>query len=109
MLLSREEQESQDWRQTVNKKGTNVGSPFSKAPEMLGSKEYGVRVDLYGIGVMYYEMLTGVPPFLISDSASESDILAHIHQNISKIFHPSYIGKNLEKYGNKKGKTCLSL
>jgi serum/glucocorticoid-regulated kinase 2 len=33
------------------------------APEVLKSEGYGLAVDWWGIGIMLYEMLVGLPPF----------------------------------------------
>jgi alpha-beta hydrolase superfamily lysophospholipase len=39
------------------------GSPFYIAPEMLSNSQYGKSVDIWAIGVLLYEMVTGGPPF----------------------------------------------
>jgi serine/threonine protein kinase len=48
--------------------GMLVGNPKYMAPEQLGELEEGeqldARADLYCLGVVLYEMLTGVPPFM---------------------------------------------
>jgi len=33
------------------------------APEMLGGEQYEKAVDMYGVGVLLYELLTGQNPF----------------------------------------------
>lgn len=32
-------------------------------PEMLEKKAHGKSIDWYGIGVLLYEILTGIPPY----------------------------------------------
>ena len=44
--------------------GTFVGTPAYMAPEqLLGESEADHRVDLYALGVLGYELLTGKVPF----------------------------------------------
>jgi len=33
------------------------------APEVIKGKEYNSKADIYSIGVCFYEMLFGKPPF----------------------------------------------
>lgn len=42
---------------------TFCGSISYIAPEMLTSKGYNMTVDWYLLGVLFYEMLTGKPPY----------------------------------------------
>jgi len=43
------------------------GSVAYLAPEMLRRRGHGHTVDLYGLGVLLYEMITGMPPFFCND------------------------------------------
>lgn len=47
-----------------------TGSPYYACPEQIAGQEPDLRGDLYSLGVMLYEMLTGTLPFLGS-SVSE--------------------------------------
>jgi len=43
------------------------GSPIYIAPETLRKEKYNRKVDFYALGILLYEMVTGVPPFLNKD------------------------------------------
>ncbi|HNS53021.1 MAG TPA: protein kinase [Anaerolineae bacterium] len=57
--------------------GTIVGTVFYLAPELAMGKEIDGRTDLYALGVMLYELLTGELPFVGDDPIVV--ISQHIH------------------------------
>ena len=50
---------------------STVGTPDYIAPEVFGQKGYGQEVDWWSIGVMFFEMVVGFPPFF-SENPSDT-------------------------------------
>ncbi|HEY0405593.1 MAG TPA: protein kinase [Pyrinomonadaceae bacterium] len=52
------------------------GSPEYVSPEQAQDREVDIRSDIYSLGIILYEMLTGEPPFCCNDDArSQMEIL----------------------------------
>src|SRR5690606_27890484 len=47
----------------LTKTGYVIGSPKYMAPEQILGRKVDERADIYAIGVILYEMFTGVPPY----------------------------------------------
>eukprot|EP00931_Biecheleriopsis_adriatica_P067234 TRINITY_DN41403_c0_g1_i1.p1 TRINITY_DN41403_c0_g1~~TRINITY_DN41403_c0_g1_i1.p1 ORF type:complete len:744 (+),score=137.00 TRINITY_DN41403_c0_g1_i1:1-2232(+) len=48
---------------SAGKRSTFCGTLCMLAPEMVSGKEYDAKVDVWAVGVLLYEMLTGSSPF----------------------------------------------
>lgn len=58
--------------------GLFMGSPKYMAPEQILGGEISPRTDIYSLGVMMYEMLTGKVPF--DRGASVGTLMAHVNE-----------------------------
>jgi len=58
-----------------------IGTPEYLSPEQGQGKEIDTRTDIYSLGIILYEMLTGNLPFKATTAAAM--IMSHIHKNPS--------------------------
>jgi serine/threonine-protein kinase len=60
----------------LTKTGYVIGSPKYMAPEQILGKKVDHHADIYSVGVIMYEMLTGSPPY------SKGDHMAVMYQHV---------------------------
>lgn len=75
--------------------GTTSGTPMYMAPEQGVGEEVDQRSDIYSVGVILYEMLTGTPPYT-GDSAY-AILMQHVNAPIPSLLkHNPSISSSLE-------------
>ena len=77
---------------------SNVGSLLYVAPEVIEKKVYGAEIDWWSVGIIFYEMLIGFPPFF-SENDTAKDITSKLknYKKNLKIPNGVKISKEAEK------------
>jgi serine/threonine-protein kinase len=60
----------------LTRTGYVIGSPKYMAPEQILGRKVDERADIYALGVLLYEMVTGIPPY------SRGDHMAVMYQHV---------------------------
>ncbi len=105
-------------QQTLTKTGEIFGSPLYMSPEQCTGIAVDHRSDLYSLGCVIYESLTGAPPFL--GESALSTMMKHQQENPLPMAEASLgrkfpkrleniVGKLLEKNPNDRYATASSL
>ena len=88
----------------LTKTGYVIGSPKYMAPEQILGKKVDERADIYSLGVIMYEMFSGVPPY------SRGDHMSVMYQHVQgKARPPIEINKELPPELNAIVMKCMSL
>jgi len=88
----------------LTKTGYVIGSPKYMAPEQILGKKVDERADIYSLGVILYELLTGIPPY------SRGDHMSVMYQHVQgKARAPIDINKDLPMELNNLVVKCMSL
>lgn len=67
--------------ETITEQGTIIGTPTYMSPERLSNMTYDGRSDIYSMGVLFYQMLSGNPPFEIGAGTIFSLAIKHLSEN----------------------------
>lgn len=54
---------------------TQCGTPLVMAPQVLNGKKYNHKADVWSLGIVFFEMLTGFTPFTGKDRKDLSNNL----------------------------------
>ena len=88
----------------LTKTGYVIGSPKYMAPEQILGKKVDERADIYSLGVIMYEMFSGVPPY------SRGDHMSVMYQHVQgKARQPIEINKDIPPDLNALVMKCMSL
>ena len=61
---------AKNFQRTIDKAKTMVGTPYYLSPEIIESKPYDSKSDIWSLGVLLYEMMTFKMPFNANSLAS---------------------------------------
>jgi eukaryotic-like serine/threonine-protein kinase len=67
----------------VTQDGSTCGTPSYMAPEQVMGKHLDARTDIYALGVVLFELLTGKRPFM--DTAATAILLRHLQEPIPSL------------------------
>jgi hypothetical protein len=78
--------------------GAVIGTPTYMAPEQAKgtSRDVGAPADIYSLGAILYEMLSGRPPFLPDDSETALTVRVITEDAVSPAFYRPGIPRDLE-------------
>ena len=75
--------DSDDEQPRLTREGLAYGTPHYMSPEQVAGREIDHRTDLYALGAVLFEMLTGTPPYR-ADKLS-AVMMAHIDEPIPQL------------------------
>ncbi len=78
---------SLDGSAKLTQQGTVVGSLTYMAPERLRGETPDERADLYSLGVVLFELLTGAPPYAAEEDLDLIDL--HLNGPMPRLYDPS--------------------
>lgn len=79
----------------LTRTGEVFGSPAYLAPECLSGTDPDTASDLYSLGAILYELLTGRPPFVADTVAGTLHLVVHSEPVPPRLLHPA-VPRDLE-------------
>ena len=89
-----------DQSSTVDRSGTFAGTPAYMSPEVLLEQAPDGRADIFSLGVVFYEVLTGQHPFMAGSFVATTDRIRGETPASIRIFNRS-VSPDLESLVNK--------
>jgi len=89
-----------DQSSTVDRAGTFAGTPAYMSPEVLLEQAPDGRADVFSLGVVSYEVLTGQHPFIADSFVATTDRIRRETPASIRIFNRS-VPEDLEALVNK--------
>ncbi|MBI4751136.1 MAG: protein kinase [Acidobacteria bacterium] len=85
------EDDSSGEYQHLTATGGIVGTPVYMSPERWGNRPYDGRSDVYSLGIMVFQMLTGKLPFVAESNSMVNLVMAHMNKKPPTIreFNPA--------------------
>ena len=100
---------------TLTKTGSVIGTPAYMSPEQVNGQKIDARSDIFSLGVILYELLTGKKPFtgetisslmfaiIKDDPAQASAVDAKVHAAWDEILGKALAKKRDERYASVRG------
>jgi serine/threonine-protein kinase len=79
--------------ETLSETGARLGTVSYMSPEQLRGESVDQRADLWALGVVLYEMLTGRKPFAGSDEVAIAHAILHSHLELPSQYRPDLSGE----------------
>ncbi|KAJ3319666.1 Protein kinase [Boothiomyces sp. JEL0866] len=79
-----------------NKRATMLGTAYWMAPEVVQSKQYGPKIDVWSLGIMTIEMIDGEPPYFTEDPVKALFLI--VTNGTPTLKNPGKVSPQLRKF-----------